>query len=649
MPLQRFPMSEIIWKPTNKHLTQSNIARFMKNHGIKGYEELLKRSSSDISWFWDSCLKDLNIEWQKPYSKTVEGGLPFASWFIDGKLNIVHNCLDKHQKTDIREKTAFIWEGDCGAVKKVSYGELFEQVNRFASGLKSLGVEKGDCVGLYMPMIPEMIVAFFAALKIGAVVIPIFSGFGPEPTAVRLDDAKAKVLITADGGLRRGKKIKIKKLADEALKKVPSIKNVVVAKRLFEEVPWTDGRDIWFDDLLEKGSPSTPTEVLDAEDRSMIIYTSGTTGKPKGTVHTHAGALAQMVKEVAYYMDCKKEDTFFWVTDIGWMMGPWEIIGTTALGATFVIFEGAPNYPKPDRLWNMVEKHKVTILGVSPTAIRLLKKEDQSYVTNHDFSPLRILGSTGEPWDPESYMWFFEQIGKKQCPIINISGGTEIVGCHLSPLPICELKPCTLRGPGLGMDVDVFNEEGKSVRDEVGYLVCKKPAPSMTKGFLNDKQRYLDTYFAKWPKIWNHGDWAYVDKDGFWFLRGRADDVIKVAGHRTGPAEIESALMDYPAVAECAAIGVPHEIKGESIICFVVLKEGNDPSEEMKKELKIKVGSKLGKTLTPEEIKFVKALPKTRSAKIVRGAIKKKYLGQPLGDLSSIENPDALELLDQAF
>jgi len=333
------------------------------------------------------------------------------------------------------------------------------------------------------------------------------------------------------------------------------------------------------------------------------------------------------------------------VSDIGWMMGPWELIGATQRGATVVIFEGAPDYPQPDRLWDMVERHKVSILGISPTAIRLLKKADLENVTKHDLSSLRILGSTGEAWDPESYMWYFKNIGGKRCPIMNISGGTEIVGCHLAPLPVSPLKACTLGGPSLGMDVDVFNEEGKSVRGEVGYLVCKKPAPSMTKGFLNDPQRYLDTYFSKWPNIWNHGDWAFVDEDGFWFLRGRADDVIKVSGHRTGPAEIESALMDSPLVAECAAIGVPHAIKGESIVCFVVLKDVGQASEDIKKNLKIKVGEKLGKTLTPDEIKFVKALPKTRSAKIVRGAIKKKFLGLPLGDVSSVENLEALDAI----
>jgi len=640
---------DIIWKPSKEHLENSNIARFMKKHAIKTYEELIKKSSGDISWFWDSCLKDLNIEWQKHYTKTVEGNLPWASWFIGGQINITANCIDRHAVGSDSDRTAFIWEGDCGAVKKITYAELSSQVNRFAGGLKNLGLKKGDSVGFYMPMIPEMVVAFFAALKLGAVIVPIFSGFGPEPTAIRLDDALAKILITADGSFRRGKKIEIKKLADEALKNVPSVEHVIVAKRIFEEVPWTEGRDIWFDDVLQQGSVETPTEILQAEDRSLIIYTSGTTGKPKGTVHTHAGCLAQMSKEVSYTMDCKKEDVFFWVTDIGWMMGPWEMIGVTQAGGTFVIFEGAPDWPQPDRLWDMVERHKVSILGISPTAIRLLKKSDDSFVEKHNFSSLRILGSTGEAWDLESYMWFFEKIGGKRCPIMNISGGTEIVGCHLAPLPICELKPCTLRGPGLGMDVDVFSEEGKSLRGEVGYLVCKKPAPSMTKGFLNDPQRYLDTYFSKWPNVWNHGDWAYVDEDGFWFLRGRADDVIKVSGHRTGPAEIESALMDHPAIAECAAIGVPHAIKGESIVCFAVLKQGFSPSDELKAELRKKVGAKLGKTLTPEEIKFVGALPKTRSAKIVRGAIKKKFLGLPLGDLSSIENPDALDKLSQAI
>lgn len=640
-------MSEIVWKPYGDYLEKSNITRFMHKHGIADYETLIRRSCEDTEWFWTECLKDLQIRWQRPYDKLLDAsaGFPWAKWFLGGKLNIVDHCLDRQVELGHGAKTAFIWEGDCGAVKTLSYGELQEQVGKLAAALKALGVGEGDRVGLYLPMIPEMVVSFFACLKLGAIVIPIFSGFGPEPLAVRLKNAEAKVLITADGSLRRGKEVAIKQSADLALKDVPSVKHVVVAKRLFKEIPWQEGRDLWFDELLKAGHPPVPTAQLDAEARCMIIYTSGTTGLPKGTVHTHAGCLAQMTKEVGYYFDTKPEDVFFWVTDIGWMMGPWEMIGTTALGATFVIFEGAPDYPQPDRLWDVVERHGVTIFGISPTAIRLLMKSDESWVKKHDLSKLRILGSTGEPWDPQSYRWFFDKVGGGRCPIINISGGTEIVGCLLAPLPITPLKPSTLRGPGLGMDVDVFDEDGKSVRGEVGYLVCKKPAPSMTKGFWNDKERYLETYFSKWPDIWFHGDWAIVDEDGFWFLQGRADDTIKVSGRRTGPAEIEAALLRHPACAEAAAIGVPHEIKGEGIVCFVVLKGDYRAGGALAAELSEKVGEILGKTLRPEKVIFVPALPKTRSAKIVRGAIKKRYLGKPLGDLSSVENPDALEAI----
>jgi len=341
---------------------------------------------------------------------------------------------------------------------------------------------------------------------------------------------------------------------------------------------------------------------------------------------------------------------FFWLTDIGWMMGPWEVIGVQFHYGTYLFFEGVPNYPEPDRLWKLVENHKITILGISPTAIRLLMTYGDEWVEKHDLSSLRILGSTGEPWDPHSYMWYFEKVGKKRCPIINISGGTEIVGCLLSPLPICSLKPCTLRGPGLGMDIDVFDDEGKPIRGGIGHLVCKKPAPSMTKGFLKDPQRYLDTYFSRFGEnIWYHGDWAHIDEDGFWFLHGRSDDTIKVAGKRTGPAEIESALNEHPAVQESVAIGVPDEIKGEAVVCFVVLAPGYEPSEELREELKVQVVKHLGKTLKPKELKFVKALPKTRSAKIVRGAIRRKYLGQDPGDLSSVENPEAIEEISKAI
>jgi acetyl-CoA synthetase len=643
-------MKNIIWKPYGDYKTKSNIKRFMRKHKIKNYDELIKKSIADTEWFWDAALKDLGVEWYEPYTKVLDAsaGFPWAKWFVGGKMNIVHNCLDRHALSWRRNKLAFIWEADDGSVRTVYYWQLYNEVNRLANALKSLGIRKGDAVGIYMPMVPEIVTVLMGCLKIGAVAIPVFSGFGATALATRLADAEAKLLFTADGSARRGKLVQIKKEADKAVAMTPSIKNVVVLKRMGVDIDFKEGRDIWWHDIVPKQSSQCETEKLDAEDYSLIIYTSGTTGKPKGTVHTHAGCMAQMAKELGYYFDVKEEDTFFWVTDIGWMMGPWEIIGVQNFGGTYLIFEGAPDYPQPDRLWDVCERHGVTILGISPTAIRLLMRSGVDWVKKHDLSKIRILGSTGEPWDPESYQWFFEHVGGKRCPIINISGGTEIVGCLMAPLPITSLKPCTLRGPGLAMDIDVYDEDGKPIRGGIGHLVCKKPAPSMTKGFLKDPDRYIATYFSRWPNIWYHGDWAHIDEDGYWFLHGRADDTIKVSGRRTGPAEIEAALIEHPAVSEAAAIGAPHEIKGEGVVCFVVLHPAYQPSDELRNELKEQVVKIMGKTLRPEDLRFVTALPKTRSAKIVRGVIRKKWLGQEIGDIASIENPDAIEEIARA-
>jgi len=642
-------MSKVIWEPYGDYLEKSNIARFMKKHGIKTYEELVERSTSDTTWFWDAALEDLGVEWYTKYEKTQDqsGGFPWTKWFVGGKINIVHNCIDRHLEK-YGDKTVIIAEKDVGESRKVTYSELNDMVCRAANGLKALGVGKGDYVGIYMPMAPEIVAAFFACLKIGAITIPVFSGFGPTALATRLEDAKAKVLFTADGTARRGKKVAIKNEADKALELAPSIQKSIVLKHADIDVPWNDDKDIWWHDFIGEQSPECETEVLDAEDEAIIIYTSGTTGKPKGTVHTHAGALAQVAKELGYNFDVKPESTFFWVTDIGWMMGPWEMIGVQFHGGTYVLFDGAPNYPNPDRLWELIETHKVDSLGISPTAIRMFITYGEDWVKKHDLSSLKYLGSTGEPWDAESYMWFFNLVGGGRCPIINISGGTEIIGCLLAPLPIHPLKPCSLQGPGLGMDIDVFNEDGKPVRQEVGHLVCKKPAPSMTKGFLGDPERYIETYFSRWPEIWYHGDWATVDEEGYWFLHGRSDDTIKVAGKRTGPSEIEAALIEHSSVVEAAAVGVPHDIKGETVVTFVVVTQDTEQSEELRKELSDLVVKHLGKTLRPEKVLFVKALPKTRSAKIVRGTIRKKYLGMELGDTSSVENVDAIEEIAKA-
>ena len=636
-------MSEFLWRPSPEAVDRANITRFMRAQGIRDHDDLIRRSTADTSWFWDAALRDLGLIWDRPYDKVQEGGFPFARWFVGGKLNIVTNCIERGRGS----QPAIVWNGDDGSDRAWTCRELEREVSRIAGALLREGLQPGDTVGIYMPMLPEIVAVFFACLKIGAVAVPVFSAFGAPALAVRLQDAEAKILFTADGVSRRGKKTPLKPEADLAAAQCPTLRKVVVFPRLGIEVPM-GAKDVAWADFLRDVPERVPTVSLDAEATALIIYTSGPTGKPKGTVHTHAGVLAQTAKELGYAFDVKASDVFFWVTDIGWMMGPWEMIGALYFGATLVLFEGAPNYPNPDRLWEIVEKERVTHLGISPTAIRLLKTSPTDWVTRHDLSSLRILGSTGEAWDPDSYQWFFENVGGKRCPVINISGGTEIMGCHLMPLPIRPLKACSLGGPGLGMDVDVFDDEGRPIRGGIGHLVCKKPAPSMTKGFLKDPQRYLDTYFAKFPGVWYHGDWAKIDEDGYWFLYGRSDDTIKVAGKRVGPAEVESALIEHPDVAEAAAIGVPHDLKGETIVCFVVLKPGRVPSEPLRDALHDQVVKHLGKTLKPEAVKFVKLLPKTRSAKIVRGTIRKRYLNQPLGDTASVENPDAIEEIARA-
>ncbi|HEY9786662.1 MAG TPA: AMP-binding protein [Candidatus Obscuribacterales bacterium] len=648
-------MTDVIWQPTGAYL-KCRAADFIEKHKLKDWRGLVKRSTEDTEWFWEAALDYMGFHWHKKYDQLSDssGGFAWTKWFVNGELNIAENCLDWHMtpgKTLGARKSvgaghpALIWEGEDGAVRKLTYGELNDLSSRVAALLLKLGVSKGDAVGIYMPMVPEVVAVLFGCFKIGAVAVPVFSGYGAQALVARLLDAEAKVLFTADGGKRRGKLIHIKDDADQAAKELPDLKHVVVMKHCANDVKWSNDRDIWFDDAVKSVSPAETVKDLPAEHSSLYLYTSGTTGKPKGTVHTHAGALAQIAKELGFTFDVQTNDTFFWFTDIGWMMGPWEMMGVTFWGGTMVICEGAPNYPNPDRVWRIVERHKVNTLGISPTAIRVLKAEDEKWIKSVDLSSLRLLGSTGEPWDHDSYMWYFNNVGQKRCPIMNISGGTEIVGGLLTPLPLMPLKPCSLGGPGLGMDIDVYDESGKSLTNAIGHLVCKKPGPSMTKGFLKDPERYIETYFSKFPGVWYHGDWAKVDEDGSWFLFGRSDDTIKVAGKRVGPGEVESVLVEHPEVAEAAVIGVPHDVKGEGLVCFVVAMPGCETSDKWRDGLRNMVGERLGSVLRPEVVHVVKALPKTRSGKIVRGSIRRKYLGEAPGDTSSIENPDALEAI----
>jgi len=638
------------WTPTQEYIERSNIWRFMQKYNIRDYHELVRRSTEDIEWFWDAVVTELQIEFFEPYKKVldVSQGIPWAKWFVGGKVNIAHNCVDKHARAR-PEKLALIWEGEDGSVRHVSYRELYEQTNRLAHLLHEMGIAKGDRVGIFMPMIPETVIAMMACAKLGAIFTPIFSGFGAHAVAARLNDCEAKLLITAESFSRKGVRIEMGKIAREAAKLCPTVTEVLdltpLGVRKFSSSQVRQFR------TFEPSNPRTllrDTEPTDAEDPFMIIYTSGTTGRPKGAVHVHGGFLVKIAQEVAHQVDLHEEDILYWVTDMGWIMGPWEVVGGLALGGTVFLYEGAPDYPSIDRLWAMVERHKISILGVSPTLIRALMKFGEEPVRRHDLSSLRILGSTGEPWNPDPWWWLFEHVGGRRCPIINLSGGTEVGACFLSPLPITPLKPCTLVGPALGMAVDVFDSNGKPLRGGVGELVCTKPWPGMTRGIWKDPDRYIQTYWSRWPNIWVHGDWASIDEEGYWFLHGRSDDTIKIAGKRLGPAEIESVLVGHAAVAEAAAIGVPHELKGETIWCYVVLKPGYEPSDALRTELRERVREALGKAFAPEQVKFVKELPKTRNAKILRRAIRAVALGQEPGDLSNLENPQALEEIARA-
>jgi acetyl-CoA synthetase len=637
-------MSEFLWSPTPEQISRANVTRFMKLHGIATYEDLLRRSTEDVAWFWGEVEKELGLQWIRPYDRVLDDsrGIMHSRWFVGGKINIAQNCVDRHAASGRRNKLALVWEGEDGRVARLTYRDLSLQVDRAASAFRALGLGKGDVVGLYMPMVPEATVAMMAALKIGAVYTPIFSGYAAGAAASRLKDCDAKLIVTVDGFYRRGSRVILKKEADEARRLCPSVRHTVVFRRLGVDVPWDERFDRDGAALMAAAAPRAEVEPTDSEDPFMIIYTSGTTGRPKGSVHVHGGFLVKIAEEVAYQTDLREEDVLFWVTDMGWIMAPWEIVGAWALGGTIFAYEGAPDYPRPDRLWEMVERHGISLLGVSPTLIRALIRFGDSEVTRHDLSSLRIFGSTGEPWNPEPYRWLFEVVGKKRCPIINLSGGTEVGACFLSPHPVTPLKSCTLRGPALGMDVDVWDEKGRPVREAVGELVCKKPWPGMTRSIWKDPQRFLDAYWNRWPNVWVHGDWASIDADGYWFLHGRSDDTIKIAGKRVGPAEVESALAGHPAVQESAAIGVPDELKGEAVVCFVILKPGREPSDPLREELKEQVVRELGKVMRPEAIRFVRMLPKTRNAKILRRVIRSQYLGQEPGDLSNLENPDAL-------
>jgi acetyl-CoA synthetase len=648
--MQPVVIGDVLWEPTPDVVQRSRLKRFMDAHGIADLPELQRRSTEDLEWFWDAVASDLGLRFRRPYDRVVDltDGVEWARWWRGGAMNIVESCLDRWLDGPSAAKLAVVWEGEAGEVRRLTYRELHAEVCRLARALRALGVRQGDRVGVFMPLVPETAVALLACARLGAIFLPLFSGYGAAAIASRLQDGRAKVLLCADGFRRRGQVVRMKETVDQAVAQAPSVEHVVVLRRVGVESPWTDGSDHDWTALTQAQPPELEAEIVDPETPMMVIYTSGTTGRPKGAVHVHGGFPVKTAQDMAHGFDVQSDDVVFWFTDIGWMMGPWLIFGTLILGATMVLYDGTPDTPGPDRLWRMVEDHRVTILGVSPTLVRGLMGAGPEHPRRHDLSSLRVLGGTGEPWNPEPFHWYFREVGGSRVPVINYTGGTEIAGGILCGNVLTRLRPCSFAGPLPGMAADVLDEHGRSVRGEVGELVVRRPWPGMTRGFWGSRERYLETYWSRFPGVWVHGDWAYVADDDLWYVLGRSDDTIKVAGKRLGPAEVESVLVGHPAVAESAAVGVPDELKGEALVCFVVLRAGQQASSELAELLKDEVAAALGRPLRPRTVLFVPDLPRTRNAKILRRVVRSVYLGQEPGDLSALENPAAIAAIGAA-
>jgi len=635
----------VVWEPGPDYTEAAHLTNFMQRHSISNFDALMDQSTRDVGWFTQALLEYLDIRFSKPYSQVVDlsEGIAWPKWCVGGRMNIVHNCLDKYEGTETETQSALIFEGEDGQVRSLTYGELRVQVNLAAGGLRSLGLGPGDAIGLYMPMVPEIVIALLAIAKIGGVILPLFSGYGAGAVTSRLADGDAKALITADGFPRRGSTIEMWNVADQAAAACPSVQHVVIYEHAGLPIELLEGRDLTWESLLAGQPTEAETEDTEAEAPLMVIYTSGTTGIPKGAVHTHCGFPIKAAQDMAFGMDVHPGDRIYWMTDMGWMMGPWLVFGALLLGGTFVIYDGAPDFPGPDRVWDLVERHKISSLGISPTLVRALIPHGNEPFLSHDLSSLRFFGSTGEPWNPDPWMWLFQSVGGGRRPIINYSGGTEISGGILMGNPVLPLKPTAFSGPCPGIAADIFDEQGNSVRNQVGELVIKSPWIGMTRGFWKDPERYLETYWSRWPNVWVHGDFAAVDPDGSWYILGRSDDTIKVAGKRLGPAEVESILVAHSAVVEAAAIGIPHAIKGSELIAFCVLTPEVQPSNKLAGELREKAAKELGKPLAPGQVRFVNDLPKTRNAKVMRRMIRAAYLGLDFGDTSALLNPEALD------
>lgn len=727
----------IAWTPTAEVMEQAQLTRFMKQISVATWDELHEFSIRDVEKFTEEVLKFLDIKFDPPYDKLLDtsNGKEFPTWFLraadkDNRvatagLNITTMCLDRwiparknpysapenypdfacRGSNDLSDQSAVIWEGEDGRTETLSYELLFQLVEKCSAGLRANGIKQGDAVGIHLPMIPATIVSLLGINRVGAIAVPVFSGYGESAIAARLNAVGAKALITCEGFPRRGRYVEALSIAKAAAEKVESIEKVFVVERDQPRNFETPRFSNFWNELMNIGQGGAAPHPTSAEDPLIILYTSGTTGRPKGIAHTHASFPIKAAQDMAFGTDVGRGTRIFWYTDIGWMMGPWLIYGALINGATVCIYDGAPDYPTKDRIWEFCAKHKVEVLGISPTLVRSLaaaeergsKRAAETRIQNnetssanrslvrgagdlskrpcdraeseqsdarfgvsprelHDLSSLRILASTGEPWNPAPWWWLFEKVGDGKLPIINYSGGTEIAGGILMGNPLLPIKPCSFPAPCLGIDADILDEDGKPVeRGKVGELVIKQPWIGMARGFWQEKERYLETYWRRFPGIWVHGDFAMRDKDGHWFILGRSDDTLKVAGKRVGPAEVESVLVSHPLVVEAAVIGVPDEVKGTAMVAFAVLKISDAqrtsdslPRDHLVLELKDLIAEKMGKPLAPSKIHFVSALPKTRNAKVMRRVIRAAYLGEDPGDLSALENPVAVEQIRTA-
>ena len=616
----------------------------MEVHGIGTVADLRARSTDDPEWFWAAVVEFIGLPFDRPWRavRDTSRGHPWATWFVGGSFNLSRACVDRWADEE-PQRPALRTEKESGEIRELSFGELREEVSRLAGALTALGVSRQDAVAVFLPMSQEAVVALLAVARIGAVFIPVFSGYAADAVATRLEDPRPKVLICANGFQRRGVVVEMKEVADAAIEMVGGIDHVVVVD--YTDRPGTpirEGRDHRWHQVVPAAEQMGPVST-GSEDPVLIAYTSGTTGRPKGAVHVQAGLTVKLATEGAFHAEVGPEDVVMWATDMGWIMGPWTVVAALSNGAAVAAYDGAPDHPGPDRLWEVASRLGVTFLGISPTLIRALQPHGAEQARKHDLSRLRSFGSTGEPWNLDPWWWLFDEVGESTRPIVNISGGTEIGAVIVGVNVLDGIKPTSVGAPSFGVDADIFDQDGNPVRGDVGELVIRGSWPGMTRGFWGEPDRYLETYWSRFPDVWVHGDWASIDEDGFWFLHGRSDDTLNVAGKRIGPAEIESVVVALPEVTMAAAIGMPDEVKGESITVYVVPAPGVVGDDELTARVEAAVTGGLGKAFRPASVKWVADLPRTRSAKIMRRVIKAVALGQEPGDLSGLENPESLE------